>query len=415
VNVNGAARDMVLYTNGSQQLAYVCSDSQINIVDVTNATSPLLLSTFAGSVLTAGGTVAGFQVMQCTIDGSDLIVSFSRHDGDTSNDPTAVPTYFATFSLSNPLSPTQVGSTVSIDRPDSYGLYVQGSSALMAQTTTVYDPYTNFITNETGDVWRLDLTNVATTGSVAFISDLYPCGGINSSTSACNDSTNVPAATYTDGVCASAGTIPVPNDQYEGGPYPIYKGVFVNSTTANFGSSTAYGGNVEDPSCPTITGQLLVINGSNTSSLAIDTSVTVPQAAFVTGVAIEGNTAVVVGDTTGIYDLTTGFVGNLVIASFDITNPQSPVLKDTIVTPLTDNPGADVVPIRGGSFVVGNVSSSGGPELAVVNASNPSTLSYTDFSWTSTASVVTANSTNVYALSQTSGTWQLQVFLVSAF
>ena len=62
VPVNGVPRSMALYTNtavtengGPQQLAYVCSDSQVNIVDVSTPASPSVLSTFANSLLTESG------------------------------------------------------------------------------------------------------------------------------------------------------------------------------------------------------------------------------------------------------------------------------------------------------------------------------------------------------------------------
>ena len=399
VVVNGVPRSIALYTNGMQKLAYVCSDSQINIVDVTNAASPSVLSTFAGSVLTEGSTVSGFQVIHCSVAGGDLIVSFSRPDGNTSSDPTAVPTYFATFGLSNPLSPSQVGSTVSIDRPDSFGLLVQGNSALMLQHTALYNPYSDFIVGEQGDVWGLDLTNASTTGGVSYVGDLYPCGGINSSTGACNDTTNIPAATYTNGVCTITGTTAVPNDPYNGGPYPIYQGLIVNSTTAFIASSNAAEGNEENPSCPTVTGQLVVVNDANLAALAITTSVTVPQMSHATGVAVQGNTAVVVGDNTGIYDINSGFVGNMVVASFDITNPQNPVLLDAIVTTLNDVPGPSIVPIGDNLFVVGNTSNSGTPGMVEVNASNPSALTYTIYNGSINVSPSAYSAPYVYVLS----------------
>ncbi len=94
VPVNGVPRSMVLYTNsavtengGPQQLAYVCSDSQVNIVDVGTPASPKVLSTFANSLLTESGAAAGFTGVSCGIYNSDLIISYSREDGNNSGDP----------------------------------------------------------------------------------------------------------------------------------------------------------------------------------------------------------------------------------------------------------------------------------------------------------------------------------------
>ena len=71
VTVYGAPRDMTLFQNGDQQLAYVCADSQVNIVDVTNPANHLLLpvlGTFANDILTTenGSPGNGLPVMSCT-------------------------------------------------------------------------------------------------------------------------------------------------------------------------------------------------------------------------------------------------------------------------------------------------------------------------------------------------------------
>src|SRR5262249_26215520 len=133
VQINGVPRSMALYNNGQQKLAYVCADSQVNIVDVTNPAAPSVLSTFAGNLLTRNGTVSGYSTVTCGIYNASLLLSYSRENGNSTGDPTAVPTNFAVFSLANPLSPVQVGSVTPIQRPDSSGLYVLGNSALLIQ------------------------------------------------------------------------------------------------------------------------------------------------------------------------------------------------------------------------------------------------------------------------------------------
>ena len=410
VPVNGVPRSMVLYSNaavtengGPQQLAYVCSDSQVNIVDVSTPASPKVLSTFASTLLTESGAAAGFTGVSCGIYGSDLIMGYSREDGNTSSSPTAVPTYFAVFSLANPLAPVQVGSVTSIDRPDSAGgIYILGSSALLFQNDVLYNPYSDFIFQQNGDVWSLNLTNAPTTGSVAFLSDLYPCGGINTTTNACNDGVTV------DGTF-------VPNSQYTGGPYAVHPGTEVNSTTAYFASSSSSGGNIEEPGSPAFDGQLVVVNDSNPSALNIVTKVDVPQAAYLTDVAVQGNIAVAVGDSTGIYDINSGYVGTLVIASFNISNPQSPVLLNTVVTALTDKGGATIVPLGNNTFAVGGTSNNGTGSLVLVDASTPTALRYVPYTALFVASPEIANPPYFYTLSgvPSATTNQLSIFELS--
>jgi hypothetical protein len=402
VLVNGVPRTMTLYTNGAQKLAYICSDSQVNIVDVTTPSSPVLLSSFANSLLTESGAVTGFTGVSCGIYNADLIVNYSREEGNISTDPAAVQTHFAIFSLANPLNPTQLGSVTNIERPDSAGgLYLVGSSALLIQNDVFYNQFSNFIFQQNGDVWALDLTN-ANTGSVAFQSDLYPCGGINSTTNACNNGVTI------------SGTF-VPNDQYRGGPYAMHPGTEVNSTTAYFASSSSSGGNIEEPGIPAFDGQLLVVDDTNPAALNILTKVDVPQSAYLTDVAVQGNIALAVGDSTGVYDINSGYIGTLVIASFDIANPHSPVLLNTVVTALTDKPGATVVPLGNNTFAVGGTSNNGMGSLVLVDASNPNALRYVPYNALFVASPEIANPPYFYTLSGTpsAATNQLSIFQLS--
>ena len=46
--------------------------------------------------------------------------------------------------------------SLAIQRSDSSGLYVAGNSALMFQSTTFYNPFSNFIFAEVGDIWAED-------------------------------------------------------------------------------------------------------------------------------------------------------------------------------------------------------------------------------------------------------------------
>ncbi len=214
VPMSGVPRSMTLFQNGQQQLAYVCSDSVVNIVDATNTAAPQVLGTFATDILTTenGSPVPGYQVMSCTTYTNSgnhyFLISYSRYDGNTTANP--IPTHFATYNLANPLAPTLVGSVVDIQRPDSAGLYVAGNTALMFQSTTTYNPFSNFIFQETGDIWAAGLPTPPSNNSVTYLNDVYSCGTLTGTT--CSNVTNVPAATFSGGVCTPSGTTPIAND-----------------------------------------------------------------------------------------------------------------------------------------------------------------------------------------------------------
>ena len=400
VQLKGISKSMALYQNGPQQLAYACSDSYVNIVDVTNPAQMQVLGTFANSLLTTenGNPVAGFQVVACNTYNNNLILSYSRYDGNTTPNP--IPTHFAVFSLANPLSPAQVGSVVDIQRPDSLGLYVAGNTALMYQSTTFYDPVDSVVYQETGDVWAGDLSNASSTGAVSYLNDIYSCGGTNPSTGNCNNTTTVQVGAVSGGVCTTTPT-QVPNDPYEGGPYRIGPGTAVNSTTTYFASTSASGGNVENPGCPTLTGQLLVVDTSTPSNPKLVTSVSDPAMAFMTGVAIQGNLAIAVGDSLGVFTNNSGYVGTLVISAFDISTPQSPMLVSSITTQLSDSPGSLVVALGNSTFAVGNTSLNGNGILVLVDASNPSALRYMPYSAVLVANPTVAENGYFFALSAT--------------
>jgi uncharacterized membrane protein len=388
--VQGAPKNMVLYQNGSQQLAYVCTDAFVNIVDVTNPASLSVISTFAHPLLTANNAT-GFAGVTCAIYNTDLIIAYSRENGNTTTG--AIQTHFAVFSLANPLSPVQVGGVFDVQRPDSGGLYVAGNSAIMIQNDVFYNPFSFFIFQQNGDVWSLDLTN-APTGTFAFQSDLYPCGTFNTQTNQCSNQT--------------AG---IPNDQFRGGPYAVHLGTAVNSTTSYFASSNSTGGNILNPGNPPISGELLVVNTSNPAALSIGTMVAVPQTAYLTAVAFQGNTAVAVGDSTGVYDINSGYVGTLVLASFDISNPSSPVLLNQVTTALTDKVGANIVPLGNNTYAVGGTLNNGKSVLLLVDASNPNALRYIPYDAPFVANPQIAKNGYFYTLSapgQTSN--QLSVF-----
>ncbi len=331
-----------------------------------------------------------------TGSGTNLVISYSRFDGNTSSSP--IPTHFAQYSLANPTAPALVGGVVDIARGDSDGFYVAGTTALLYQSTTFYNQFSNFIFQFTGDIWTASLSN----GTVAYDSDVFSCGGLNSNNQ-CNNAVTVPNYTNTNGVCTQNGTTAIPNDPTRGGPYKIGLGTAVNSTTTYFASSNGINGNIENPSCPTVVGQLLVVDTTIATSPQILTTVADPAMAFMSGVAVQGNLAVAVGDSTGIYDINSGYVGTLVISAFDITHPTSPTLISSITTQLTDKPGSFIVPLGSNTFAVGNTSLAKNAELVLVDANNPNALRYIPYNASFVANPTIAQNGYFFALSSMPG------------
>lgn len=421
VPLNGISKSMVLYqATPSQLLAYACSDSYVNIIDVTNPASPQLLGTFAHDILTTefNVSVSGFEGVACAIYGHLFILSYSRADKNTTS--ATIPTHFATYSLATPTMPTQVGSVLDIERSDSAGLYVAGNTALMYQSTTSFNSTTGVIVGESGDIWALDLDSQGTPGNLSYLNDVYSCGALNGN-GQCSNTTNVPTGSNNGSGCVS-GSTPVPNSPTTGGPFTIGYGTAVNSTASYFASTNANGSNTENPSCPPISGQLAVVDTTNPASPALLTSVSAPAMAFMTGVAVQGGTAVAVGDSLGRFYITQGYLGALVISSFDISgaiasgsSPTNPVLLNSVTTQLADSAGSFIVPLGQNTFAVGNTTLNGTPELVLVDATNPSALRYIPYNALFVANPIIAQNDYFFALSATpaSSTNSLSIFQLS--
>ena len=107
-----------------------------------------------------------------------------------------------------------------------------------------------------------------------------------------------------------------------------------DATTIYFGSTTASGANAQNGQ-----GKISIVDISNPSSLNAVNEVLVPNSAWVQDIAIVGNTAVValtIGwtNTPGCCPYPDFYTagGNLVIATFDITNHRSPQVLSSIDT-----------------------------------------------------------------------------------
>ncbi len=111
----------------------------------------------------------------------------------------------------------------------------------------------------------------------------------------------------------------------------VYEGVPVNEQIAYVPTTTATGSNT------TGVGKLLIMDISNPNSPSISGELEVPGASYLVGVAVDGDTALVVGSTTGYRNPgTPDFdpTGNMTLTTLDISVPESPVIIATIDTGL---------------------------------------------------------------------------------
>ncbi len=326
-------------------LAYVCNAATVDIFDIGDPMNPVLKATFGQTELTS----VGYSNTSCAIYNNNLILEYSRPSGNIS---TAVqPTFLTVYSLANPLSPV-AGNTVQFQHSDTGGVQVAGSTAYTIGNEYFYNPYSNFIFQQFGDFVSFDLTDLT---DITLKGDLFP---------------------------------PPAGDPNRGGPNRVFSAIPLNPQTTLLTSSTSTSGDTQ-----TGFGNLLVVDTTNPAVMSVTTSVHVPGTVYLNGIARQGNTVVVTGDSAGLYDARSGFVGNLVLASFDITNPRAPVLLNTLTTQLTDKDGSNIVSLGNNTYAVGGTLSGGKPVLLLVDASNPSSLRYIpyDAAFASNPAVATGN------------------------
>jgi hypothetical protein len=108
----------------------------------------------------------------------------------------------------------------------------------------------------------------------------------------------------------------------------------------------------------------------------------IPSASIAVNLAMQGNQALIAGNTTGVQNPPpTGafpYAGNLTLHLVDFTNPMSPAILSTLVTPIQATGGYAMASLGGGFFAITfgpPLTDLQGPTmLAIVDARNPASL-----------------------------------------
>ncbi len=122
---------------------------------------------------------------------------------------------------------------------------------------------------------------------------------------------------------------------------------------------------------------------------------------------VQGNNAVAIGDTGGWRNpdvSVDAFLGNVVVAVFDLTNPQSPQLVANVQTSYTPSStfGRGAVVIGPHLFLYGGIlDASSNESLMLVDTTNPLSPVISTFAVPSAVSVMKASGTLLYAPSAT--------------
>ena len=326
VPTDGEASSVTLDGN----LAYVANTQDIAVVNVSDPTHPQVVTTFGKADLVQGG----LNLLQ--LDGNDLVVASEATSGSTSF-------HLLVYSLANPTSP-QLLSNTTIPYAFISGLAVQGNTAFITLDGIHYDTGNGDITDQNGDVLAVDLSDPA--------------------------APQLEGRLFTDRAAPNGGN----SNQLDAVP--------INGQVTYAAGSTSTGASTQSGS-----GNVLVVNTADPSSLSVAHQLNIPGTVQALAIAVNGDEALVVGSTGGwqspISDPSQlGLTGNVTLTLLNISNPLDPtiigatvVTKDTF-TNLGENAAGKLqaVYLGNGQFAVSDTLASGTAALLVVNASNPANL-----------------------------------------
>lgn len=310
-------------------LAYVCGTEDVTIVDVSEPTAPRIVGTFADTLIVGG--VSAF----CRISGNHLVVMWQRGTGSN-----VLP--IDVFRLDNPTQPTLVRNT-SVNYHFITSLFLAGDYAFATMSGVNFNTVTNAVLGQFGDFLAFDLSDIENPRLVDVLFN-------------------------TDGAP-------------DGGNFNMRQGVALNSQLALVASTTSTGSQTQSG-----VGRLLVVDISDPANLFVVQEVLVPGTRHLTGLGIQGNLALIVGNTEGTrnpgnpdFSLT----GNVTLTSIDLTDPLNPVLLSTLPTAGEGN-ATRVSALGNGFFSVSGttfthpVSGADEPVLMLVDTNDPIRLTFTN-------------------------------------
>jgi len=327
--------------------AYLCGSQAIAVIDISNPAAPNVLSTFGQSDLNNGSGI------YCALQGNSLI--------EIVNTQTLV-----VYDVTTPTQPQRLAAFTP-NFPFAGYVFLSGSTGFFTTDWFQFDTGSNTIFAQYGELYAYDFSNPS---EPAFISNLQP------------------------------GSSPASSDMS-----PRFTGVAPNNQTALIAATTSTGGSPSGGMA-----QIQVIDISDPASMQAIGQVLIPQAAIATAIAVQGNTALVAGNTMswrnpGIPNF--DFTGVLTLTVLDITDPQNPSAVSTLVTAVSTgfNAGSIISPLGNGFFALAiappadntNGSPTGNGQLGVVDATDPTNLQFLTMDSVTGLAGIAVSGSNLYA------------------
>jgi hypothetical protein len=296
VTFAGGSADVIL--NGDT--AYACGASAIGVIDISNPSTPRLLSSFASADLGGNAIVGCFQVGQSLVVPVNTQSAFVYDISDRRNLKSQ-----ARFTPAFPFS--------------GYVSFL-GNTGWFTTDSFTYNPGPNTISTQSGYFFSVDFTDPAHPAAL---------GNLSSDPSQPASSTASPRF----------GSMTI------GGDTAYVLGTTSTGTDTNGGQGAFQIVNIGNPSAPVAQGQIIV-----------------PQATVLTSASVQNNIALVTGNTKswrnpGVNPRSPGalnfqFTGVLTLSAFDVSDPHNPALLSTRCTDIAASFGYSMAPLGGGFFAL---------------------------------------------------------------
>ena len=306
-------------------LVYVCGSSGISVFDVTNVTAPQLLRT------------VGTPASTCQIRGDRLV---ALRGGNT--------LVLALYTLADPQNPQRLGSTPEIPYNFAEDLAITDTHAFVTTLTFDFSLPIATSSGHTGDVLSIDLS----------VPSAPRLDGVLLNTNGTNN----------DGIDVVGGIDP------SGGNFNMFSVAQADAQTLLVSSTTVTGGDTQ-----TGTGLVRVLDIGAPGNLGEVSTLSIPGAVHLIGVAIQGNRALAVASSGGWQDFfndqNAGLSGNVVLATLDTSDPRNPQLIATRALSRASRGVTLPVSFGNDKYAFSSLgASSDTPQLFLVDSTDPTNL-----------------------------------------
>ena len=305
--------------------AYVCDDREVSVINIANPANPQVVGTALSSLIQNSGNI------HCSIQRNTLTVFADQSSSLAGNSPG-----FIAFSLSNPLVPALIQATPINKRFFQDPVYI-GNVAFLPTSALTYFLKIQW-DGQFGDLISVDLSNFSSPTLL--------------------------------------GTLETPNLN------PVFGGANVALGAIQADTSLLYvGGSTSTSNLNNGVGKLQVVDVSTPSAMKAVGQILIPGSILFYAPLIQGTTAVGIGNTGGyVGQITAGQQGNIVVATFDVSDRRSPALLSTTTTTYKVGPGGGATRIGSNLFAfAGVVDANNNPVLLVVDVTNPSAPVFSNF------------------------------------